>query len=247
MSVSLVGTGYGARWAVAAWVRPARPVIEFTEAVDLGVRELGEIVTREVTIRNSGTADLVIDQVRSNCSCSGLERRTGGGVESVSDLVLRPGESEALVARVAVRGVPGQSINAAAAGRLTGEVYVEITRDSGPTRAVIPVAGTVADALSVSPAALILPRHSDSGPVYSATCLCRGFAGRPLSLTVADTPAGISVTIDESPAGTKVVRLTWDPNVAPEPGVRQVRLIGDVDGATSSISIAVDCRKTGGR
>ena len=44
-----------------------------TERFDLGQMVNGEVVTRELVVRNTGTADLVIQQVTTSCGCTTAE------------------------------------------------------------------------------------------------------------------------------------------------------------------------------
>jgi hypothetical protein len=49
------------------------PVIIFPSTIDLGEREQGQVVVTRFTISNDGVGDLQIQDVSTNCSCSGLE------------------------------------------------------------------------------------------------------------------------------------------------------------------------------
>lgn len=61
-------------------------VIEATN-LDLGHVVNGEIVGREVIVRNEGQADLVIDGVTTSCSCTQA---------TITPMILAPGESGVL-------------------------------------------------------------------------------------------------------------------------------------------------------
>jgi hypothetical protein len=85
------------------------PVIDLPEHLELGERELGEIVVAPLAISNRGGRDLLIDEISGNlCSCSGLEQQEGEGFRRFESLTIRPGETMNLVVRVAVRGRPGE-------------------------------------------------------------------------------------------------------------------------------------------
>jgi len=82
------------------------PSIEYPSHIDLGEHELGDQAVGRFTIANRGGSDLFLDQVHTNCSCSGLERETNGQYAFVDKLRLHPGQSADLVMRVSVRGGP---------------------------------------------------------------------------------------------------------------------------------------------
>jgi len=72
--------------------------------------EVWSKVAAPVTIRNDGGQDLLIDNIRSTCGCSGLEREHDGRVEPVQSLRIRPGEEVGCMVRFEARGVPEQAI-----------------------------------------------------------------------------------------------------------------------------------------
>lgn len=82
------------------------PVIDYPEQLDLGEHEIGDLIIAPFTISNRGGGELVIDQVQTNCSCTGLEQRGEAGYLRVESLRLQAGEHAELVMRIAVRGVP---------------------------------------------------------------------------------------------------------------------------------------------
>jgi hypothetical protein len=61
-------------------------VLEATN-LDLGHVVNGEIISREVAVRNEGPADLVIDSVTTSCSCTQA---------TLTPMTLAPGESGVL-------------------------------------------------------------------------------------------------------------------------------------------------------
>lgn len=108
---ALIGTGaYAARavdwhrlWAIIR----GTPVLECPAVVELGDRELGEVAVARLTIANRGARELVIDEMQSNCACSGLEREQEGKFIRLSSLRLAPNEQAELIMRVLVQGSPG--------------------------------------------------------------------------------------------------------------------------------------------
>jgi hypothetical protein len=59
-------------------------IIIETAEFDFGNVENGQIVSRELTVRNEGNADLVIDSVSTSCSCT---------TASVTPMTIAPGET----------------------------------------------------------------------------------------------------------------------------------------------------------
>jgi hypothetical protein len=95
-----------------AWVSrvAGAPIVECPETVNLGSQERGQVASAPLTIKNRGRSELVIDQVSSSCSCSGLEREEAGSLVPVRELRLAPGEEGHLQIRVSVNGIPGQPL-----------------------------------------------------------------------------------------------------------------------------------------
>jgi hypothetical protein len=84
----------------------ATPEIGYPTTLDLGNHEIGDLAIARFAIANRGESDLVIDEVRTNCSCTGLEREENGQFFRIDSLRIKPGEQAALVMRISVRGVP---------------------------------------------------------------------------------------------------------------------------------------------
>ena len=79
------------------------PVYDAPAAVDTGDAEVGELAIARLTIANRGGGELVLEDIRTNCSCTGLERIDGDNFVAVSELRLGPGETVAVAVRVSVR------------------------------------------------------------------------------------------------------------------------------------------------
>ncbi len=93
-------------WAVVTGVEP---VFDGPAEIDLGERKSGEPVAARFTITNRGGVELVIDQIRTSCSCGALEREREGGLERVERLRLSAGEQAELVMRATTMGESGQT------------------------------------------------------------------------------------------------------------------------------------------
>jgi hypothetical protein len=92
----------------AMWMGSA-PVIEFSDVLELGEHELNEELFPTFAIRNRGGRELVVDQVGSNCACSGLVRQLGDRWEKVDSIHIQPGQEAELALRIGVRGLIGKS------------------------------------------------------------------------------------------------------------------------------------------
>jgi hypothetical protein len=322
MAVALSGGIMASLAPAALWNRGWRafwklsPVIDCPAKLDLGEHEKGDIVVVPFTIANRGGGELLIDEITSNCSCTGMEREENGGYKKLQSLRLKSGEEAHLVMRVFVGGVPlGSTMNnlvefhtndpekpttqiEVLVTRVTGGVITSPesvvfgtvsvgskvrqtidVRDPNPTPRTItrvrntgsdqisvkllppsgllnptetkphgtlvgilevsleanrpsslnatllievagregkpdslPVVGKVAALFEMSPSLIVLPRSSNNGPIYSATCVCRGIAGKPLSLTVDTSPQGMTAKVlPESASGERTVEIAWDP------------------------------------
>ena len=81
-------------------------LLEYPESIDLGDRELGDLVMHKFTITNRSKDPILIDQIHTNCSCTGLERDENGSVRGIESLILEAGEAVPLILRISVRGAP---------------------------------------------------------------------------------------------------------------------------------------------
>jgi hypothetical protein len=85
-----------------------RPVARCPEVVELGEASFGDTVTAAFTVGNDGYGPLTLYNVRTGCSCIGLERRIGAGYEAINRLTLAPGENADLAMRFKAVGTPGK-------------------------------------------------------------------------------------------------------------------------------------------
>jgi hypothetical protein len=106
LCLGVVWIGLAVSFVRFALAKGGPPLVEMPAILDLGNRELGETVVVPFAIANRGGEMLVIDNVRTSCSCTGIERQEDGKFLTVERLEVNPGESAKLVMRVAIRGVP---------------------------------------------------------------------------------------------------------------------------------------------
>ncbi len=81
------------------------PEIAYPAKLGLGEQELGDQVTVPFTITNRGRALLVIENIRSNCACTGMEVQTAGRYSRIDSLRVKPGDHADVAMRVTVSGV----------------------------------------------------------------------------------------------------------------------------------------------
>jgi hypothetical protein len=86
------------------------PIVSFPRQLDLGEREFGAIAVGTFTIANQGGGELVLDQIRTNCECSGLEQQENGRAVRLKELRLKAGERAQVAIRLAVRGQAGKPL-----------------------------------------------------------------------------------------------------------------------------------------
>lgn len=92
------------RWAIFIG---SDPVLECPATVELGEQELGKVTVARFTVANRGGGELVLDEIRTNCACSGLEREKDGQFFRIESLRLGPNQQAELAMRILVQGPPG--------------------------------------------------------------------------------------------------------------------------------------------
>jgi hypothetical protein len=153
-----------------------------------------------------------------------------------------PHPAGALVGRVEVTMRPGE------VGPLNS--VVRVYTDGEPNPLTVPITGRGAALVEAVPSAFVLHRSSGNGPVYTGACLCRSVEGKPLKLSVASAPEGLSVDLlGESGTAVRQVRVTWDPKRGrglAGRGPVPVKLTADVGGRAVDLELQVVCREGGG-
>ncbi|MCI0642776.1 MAG: DUF1573 domain-containing protein [Gemmataceae bacterium] len=84
----------------------------------------------------------------------------------------------------------------------------------------VPVHVSVVPRFQFIPSTLVLPRKSEEGEVYSATCVCQVAASGSAEIVAATVPSGFLVDTDSNRAssGSSLVRILCDPKALPNPG-----------------------------
>jgi hypothetical protein len=99
-------------------------------------------------------------------------------------------------------------------GNIDGEVNLHLAGAERPPDA-IRVFGRVADAIDLSPSALVLPRSSPEGLIYTTNCIVRSTEGKLITVAVDSCPPHLSVKIPSSgqePVACAIITVTLDPN-----------------------------------
>jgi hypothetical protein len=80
---------------------------------------------------------------------------------------------------------------------------------------LVAIYGRVAAAIEIFPTALLLPRSSSTGPLYTAKCMCRSTSGERLDVSLEGVPAPLTVDVwDGNNATSKTLCVTLHPERA---------------------------------
>ncbi len=142
--LGLGGAAFGASRAFWAW-RSSGPRLECPAVIDLGPREVGDLVVARVLFANRGNEILRVDRFRVNCACTGFEREKDGKFTQVRSLQLAPGEETELTLRVSVRGAAG--------GAMRNLISFRTNQPALPEATVEAVVREVLGGISASPLA----------------------------------------------------------------------------------------------
>jgi hypothetical protein len=132
------------KWAMS------QPIIEYPSNLDLGRRQVGEVVVSTFSVINRGNGGLIIDEIESNCACAGLEREVDGKLVRVESLCIQPGEKVELALRLIVKGRPGTSMETAISFRTNDPSY--------PTATIHPIVSWVSGGISTEPTTVLFGR-----------------------------------------------------------------------------------------
>lgn len=245
LSVSVASCSRGSPPAAGV---PGVPVADFPESIALGIRERGEVATARFVVANRGGAELVMDEFRSNCSCSGIERKQGDEYVRVDVLRISPGEHVELQMRVSVRGVPvgaqarnGVTFRTNDPAKPEGRIESVIERVTGGISTVpetvvvgtVPVGSSVTHVFEVRDDAVIprtLAQVSTSYPGVMARILDQKGSLPPAGGEhIGTCIARVEVTVDTTQTGSIDCVLTLHLNGAQQPP-DQIRVLGTVVG-----------------
>jgi hypothetical protein len=102
-----IALALGVSWSAWRRTRDAAPALVVPARIELGERELGETAVGAVLIENRGTAQLLIEDVQTSCSCAGLEVHDGKRFVRVRSLTVPARGQTKCQVRVLVQGSAG--------------------------------------------------------------------------------------------------------------------------------------------
>jgi len=128
-------------------------------------------------------------------------------------------------------------------GDIEGAISVSCEARPEPVL-VIPVTGRVAHLVELLPSEVRLPRVSSSGPVYTASCICRAAAPKSLALRVQKSPPDLKIQIQDVPdnPSLKIVRIDGaglEKKVPAAGLVRRVALTAEIDGRRIPLNLTL--------
>ncbi len=213
-------------------------VTAWPSALTFGTVRPGTSPSRVVQIRDSAVRPRVVDRVTS----SDPERVVVSLLPLPSQALTSKPAGGWLIAccEVVLRGHRP--------GPVEGNLSVHLSSETRPPL-LVPVSGQVVGPVEVLPTLLVLPRASEAGPLYHASCLCRSIEDKPFTLTVDPLPEGLKARVDPGQApNTYLVRVEWGthPGTQAETARKVVRLRAKVGAQESTLEVPVLCRGAGG-
>ncbi len=144
-------------------------------------------------------------------------------------------------------GLAEVTVSASALGPLDGQVLIHAD-DPGRPPDSIPISAKVANLVEAIPAALILPRASGTGPLFSGGCILRSNTAESMVVQIESLPPGIHVELQKNNLehNTQVVRIEWRGNTAGSEVIRRVRLNAKVGSRECVVEIPVTIRPVKG-
>lgn len=107
-------------------------VLDYPTIIDIGPKKSGVVADASLTLRNTSSRPITIDQFATSCSCAGVERRLDGRSTAVESVVLSPRSECELWVRIGVAGKIGEPQSVSVFFRIDGE-----HQKSGSIRIVI--------------------------------------------------------------------------------------------------------------
>lgn len=166
----------------------------------LGQVVVGERVEREIQIRAHDRTLPAITRVSS--SNERIHARYER-IEAISDAKIDADPSPLIGRLHAYFDAPSLPGNIGGAISL----FCEGRQDPAVT---VPVTGRVERLIELSPHEVMLPRVSQSGPIYTANCLCRAALSKPLRLRIQKSPVDVLIQIKDVPENPSMKQVQID-------------------------------------
>lgn len=220
------------------------PIADYPAVLDLGTRSPNEVVSTRFELVNAGGQELVVDQLRTSCSCGALQRVVGDRSEVFEELRLAPRERIPLVITTTVR--------ADAAGTYQQSVVFRTNDQNQPEGRITVVFRTTSGSLRAYPSSvqfgsLIVERQT----CQNVEIVDRDGAGQTIANVVsADPTRVIARWIPAEPGGEAhtngvvVGRVELVPNTAHPARLDTTITIEFTDPKIQSLSVPVMGRVT---
>jgi len=91
---------------------------------------------------------------------------------------------------------------------------LEVHEEGDPVPVLtVPVGGRVVPRFRLSPDAVLLPRRSGGGLIYSAKCICTSSTDDPFDLTLLASPVGVRAVVERQARSRFLVRIDASPRL----------------------------------
>jgi len=219
---------------ITLWLTPTARYFAEPASLTLGTVPVGDHVERDIQVK---AFDRTLPAITRAVSSNDHVHATYQPAAATADE--DPGAKTCVVAG----GLHVSFEAPEAPGAVSGIValYCEGRQDPVVT---ISITGRIAARVELSPQEINLPRVSESGPVYTASCLCRSALPGPLTLTAQDSPQELVVEIKEVPdnPSLKVVHIDatrFHDSVAVTSPLTKVTLLAEADGQRIPLTLTL--------
>jgi hypothetical protein len=183
---------------------------------DFGARDASEVVEHTFTLKNSGTADLVISAIRPACGCTAanLTRQT-----------IPPGESAELSTRLTLAGRSGE---------LHKSILIESNDQANPALQLALVGKTATD-FEIQPSLLVLRKDSPSKPATGSVQI-RATDGSAFEIGELLSASGkIKLRADPMPSGNAYqISANFDEEMPPGEHSDQITISSNLKGGRTT-------------
>lgn len=207
------------------------PVVAVPDALLLGDLQPGQTVTRQLEVRDLGRkAPFKLHAVRS----------AAPDLLAVTKTTRSAGDGSKITGLVATYTAELKVTAPTQPGPL--HARLDILEEDNPTPLLqVAVSGRVVPRFRLAPDALVFPRRSASGLLYSAKCLCSSTSGQPFALSLRQPPAGLTASLTRQSDSRYLIDVTADPALA-KPDAQPHTLTFDADGPAGKGAVSLSVR-----
>jgi hypothetical protein len=134
------------------------PVIDCPDAVDAGDQEVYSLAVARFRVANRGGKELLLNNIRTSCACTGFERELEGRLVRVGEVRVPSGQGVEITVRQAVNGPAGGSIRNA--------IYFSTNDPAVPEGRIILVVPRVRCGIDVHPWSIVCGTILAGTPVH---------------------------------------------------------------------------------